>query len=140
MTENISSFSDEYRFLSNFYPSEITIDNLTYKTVEHAYQASKALHISDKRKIQESKSPGEAKRLGRTIQLIPDWENKKLTIMEFCLRQKFLNLELKTKLINTKDSELIEGNNWGDRYWGQSPIGNGKNMLGILLMKIRNEL
>ena len=32
--------------------------------------------------------------------------------------------------------ELEEGNNWGDKYWG-TVEGEGKNMLGKLLMKVR---
>lgn len=56
------------------------------------------------------------------------------------LRQKFNNdAVLKHKLIETKDTELIEGNNHADKYWGKVN-GEGKNMLGKLLMQVRKEL
>ena len=56
------------------------------------------------------------------------------------LRQKFrVGTELGYKLINTGKVKLIEGNNWRDDYWGVYN-GKGKNVLGKLLMEIRNDL
>lgn len=66
-------------------------------------------------------------------------EDIKLQVMEKALRLKFQNPELRKKLIATGDKELVEGNPWGDRYWGVCN-GSGKNKLGKLLMKIRKEL
>lgn len=42
-------------------------------------------------------------------------------------------------LINTGDAELIEGNSWGDTFWGECN-GIGENNLGKILMKIRKEI
>lgn len=39
----------------------------------------------------------------------------------------------------TDDAELVEGNTWGDRYWGVVD-GVGENRLGKLLMERRAEL
>lgn len=47
--------------------------------------------------------------------------------------------DLKTRLIETNGEELIEGNTWGDKYWGQVN-GEGKNRLGKILMQIRARL
>ena len=63
----------------------------------------------------------------------------KLGITEDVIRQKFNNPELKEKLIATGDAELIEGNPWGDTFWGVCE-GKGENHLGKILMKIRSEL
>ncbi len=41
MGNEISSFSGDFRFLSNFSHSPITVDGKEYLTVEHAYQAAK---------------------------------------------------------------------------------------------------
>lgn len=60
--------------------------------------------------------------------------------MESLLRQKFnKNTFLGKRLIETKDIELIEGNTWGDTFWGVCN-GRGQNILGKLLMKIRDEI
>ena len=55
------------------------------------------------------------------------------------LRAKFSNEIMKQKLLDTGDAELIEGNKHGDSFWGQVN-GEGKNLLGKLLMQVRNEL
>lgn len=60
--------------------------------------------------------------------------------MRIILENKFGDYELRKKLDSTKGYELIEGNSWGDRFWGQSPLGTGKNELGKLLMSIRDDI
>lgn len=47
--------------------------------------------------------------------------------------------ELRQRLLDTGAEELIEGNYWGDRFWGVC-AGSSANHLGKLLMKIRGEL
>ena len=59
--------------------------------------------------------------------------------MEYLLLQKFFIPELREKLLATGNEELIEGNWWGDTYWGVCK-GKGENNLGKSLMKIRTEL
>ncbi len=78
----IDDFRAAYDWLSNFYRSEITYDGVTAPTVEHAFQAAKAVGASDRAQILVSPSPGHAKRLGRKLQRIrPDWEDVKRQIM-----------------------------------------------------------
>jgi hypothetical protein len=55
------------------------------------------------------------------------------------IRLKFQNPGLKAKLLATGNQELIEGNTWGDCYWGVCE-GNGQNHLGKILMQVREEL
>jgi len=135
----ITSFQGEYRFLSNFHPSTITIKGQVYPTVEHAYQAGKALYRDEREMIQQAISPGQAKRLGKIVIRKPDFEERKLKYMEKCLREKFKDPRLARLLLNTGSQNLIEGNTWGDRFWGVCH-GKGENHLGRLLMKIREEL
>jgi ribA/ribD-fused uncharacterized protein len=134
----INKFSDEHRFLSNFWPSEVCLEGVTYLSVEHAYVASKTLDAKARKKI-STMTPGQAKRFGRKLELRADWEDVKLSIMETLLNQKFAIPELKQKLIDTFPHELIEGNTWGDTFWGVCK-GEGQNNLGKILMKIRSEL
>ena len=136
----IGSFDGEYAFLSNFYPSFITDeDYITYPTVEHYFQAMKTLDKGERFNVAIQATPGKAKRLGRRLDLRPDWEFIKDSIMEKALRIKFSNPELRKALLNTGDEYLEEGNTWGDQYWGVCN-GVGKNTLGKLLMKIRQEI
>jgi predicted NAD-dependent protein-ADP-ribosyltransferase YbiA (DUF1768 family) len=84
-------------------------------------------------------TPSQAKWEGRKIPIRKDWEDVKLDVMESLLRVKFADLELKQLLLATGTAKLIEGNFWGDTYWGVC-AGIGRNNLGKLLMKIRDEL
>ena len=59
--------------------------------------------------------------------------------MEEALRKKFSDPGLRKALLDTGDEYLEEGNTWRDEYWGVCN-GIGKNRLGKLLMKIRDEL
>ena len=47
--------------------------------------------------------------------------------------------EYRQRLLDTGDRELIEGNTWGDRFWGVCR-GEGENKLGRILMRVRDEL
>jgi ribA/ribD-fused uncharacterized protein len=137
----IDNFDGEYRFLSNFYYPSVVKDDmgLEYTSVEAAYQAAKTLDYA-KREPFTCMSPNQAKKVGRTLQpLRPDWEEVKIEVMRGFLKQKFSDPELKQKLLDTGSRELIEGNWWGDRFWGVCK-GKGKNWLGKLLMELRNEL
>jgi ribA/ribD-fused uncharacterized protein len=143
----IDHFAGEYAFLSNFYyPAEVVYDGETYRTTEHAYQASKVLSKDYRQKIKNTSRASEAKKLGKKkamakagVKLRDDWDNIKLDVMFDLLRQKFQHPELKKKLLDTGDAELIEGNWWGDYFWG-TVQGEGENHLGRLLMKVRSEL
>ncbi len=84
---------------------------------------------------------GEAKRLGRQIQVRPDWDDVKIETMLLLLRNKFAFYPLKQWLLNTGDAILIESNWWHDTFWGvDSKTCQGANVLGILLMLVREEL
>ena len=137
----IKEFQKEYRFLSNFWPCNIYGYGRT--TVEHCYQASKCKNSADFNKIMSARSPGEAKKLGKKVEIRENFEEEKRNIMLQFLRSKFsdLNPELKEKLLATGEEELQEGNYWGDTFWGiDLRTGKGNNLLGKLLMQIRGEL
>lgn len=139
----ITSFSDKYRFLSNFYPSKVLLDDVEYPTVEHAFQAAKTDWIYERQSIKDAETPNKAKKLGRKVTLRSNWEDIKEKVMEDLVRQKFANVELRNLLLDTNDSQLIEGNAWGDTNWGcvlKNDEWIGKNLLGKILMKVRKEL
>lgn len=139
MEKAIRQFRGDFFFLSNFYNCPVAYKQLTYTNNEAAFQAQKC--VSDTERIQFTKlSPSEAKRLGRRVSLRKDWEDVKVSIMEEVVRAKFTqNAELADKLLATGDAHLEEGNTWGDRVWG-TVNGIGANQLGIILMKIQDEI
>ena len=135
----ISSFRGKNEFLSNMYSCRVVINGEVYPSAEHAFQAMKSLDRDVRITLSVCPSAKDVKRYGRKIALRPDWEDVKVDIMYNILKAKFTNPVLAQKLLATKDEELIEGNTWGDTFWGVCK-GKGKNMLGNLLMKVRKEI
>lgn len=102
--------------------------------------AAKTTDQDLRQKIADQVTPGKAKRLGRSIELRDGWDNLKLHYMRVILEIKFSDPELMKMLQNTSGAHLIEGNTWGDKFWGESPIGTGSNNLGKILMSIRDDI
>lgn len=141
--KRITSFQDKYRFLSNFYPMVVYLNGVPYRTVEHAYQAAKTMVASERDAIRRCSTPRQAKRMGRKVTMRSDWELVKLLVMTYLVNQKFKTGELGQWLKDTGDAELIEGNTWGDKFWGAVRNGErwvGENHLGKILMQVRKEL
>jgi len=140
MGQDILEFKGEFWWLSNFSESKVRLDGAEYRTVEHAYQAAKTTNVAERQEVMDAPGPRVAKKLGRKVTMRSDWDQVKLQVMEDLLRQKFAaGTELAGKLVATGDGQLVEGNWWGDMFWG-SCKGVGQNHLGKLLMKIRNDL
>jgi ribA/ribD-fused uncharacterized protein len=135
----INDFSGQFRFLSNFYPCWVNFDGHEYPSVEHAYQAAKTTDEQLRLMFMEPiMTSAEAKKAGRRLKIRPDWEEVKIPIMRDLLREKFKQLKFKELLLSTGNEELVEGNWWGDTFWGVCK-GEGQNWLGKLLMEVRNE-
>lgn len=136
----ISEFSRNYSWLSNFYRTDVEVEDNVFITVEHAYQSAKVTWHDEWIEITQASTPAEAKRLGRAATSIRhDWDEVKVGVMHTAVAAKFQNPELAEKLIATGDALLIEGNDWGDRFWGVYK-GRGHNMLGKILMEVRANL
>lgn len=135
----ISSFRDKYFFLSNFYKAPVIFDGVRYENNEAAFQAQKCMNPEDRKAFSEV-DPSTAKKMGRKVQLRPDWEDVKVGLMKKIVFAKFTqNPNLALNLLDTKDEELVEGNDWGDKIWGKVN-GDGQNLLGQILMEVREEI
>lgn len=129
----IGEFRGPWQFLSNFF---IEPDGTH---VEGEYQAMKCKYPADAQKFSRL-SPVQAKRLGRKVEIRSDWNISRLVIMRALVARKFADHPtLRSALLATGDAELIEGNYWGDQFWGKCS-GVGDNWLGRILMEIRSEL
>lgn len=141
----IDSFDGQYRFLSNYWPCIFTYQFSPYKTrvcksVEHAYQALKATTDEDFELILNQPTANAAKQKAKKIALRKDWEEVKLNIMYELVLEKFRqNPDLTQLLKETGEAELVEGNWWGDTFWGVCN-GVGDNNLGKILMRVRGKL
>lgn len=142
----IESFKGEFRFLSNFYPAVVQATTSRFpnmfRTVEHAYQASKTLILSEFNWVWRSNTPGIAKKRGQQVTLRSGWDDIKVNVMRDLLWLKFTeHPELRAKLLATEGVELVEGNTWGDTFWGVDlKTGEGENHLGKLLMETRDKI
>jgi len=99
----------------------------------------KCANPSDKLMIAGLATPALAKKVGRRVAMRADWDMIKVGVMKELLTLKFADPELRRALLKTGDAVLIEGNTWNDRFWGVC-AGQGKNMLGKLLMEVRKDI
>lgn len=132
---DILEFHGEHRWLSNFWPADVRLDGVLYPSVENAYQAAK-FHPTGRTPFTAC-TPGQAKRLGRSLFVRSDWEQMKVAVMRGLIHQKFASgSTLAAKLMLTAPGKIVEGNAWGDTFWGVCR-GRGQNVLGELLMQRR---
>lgn len=140
----LSFHNEQNFFLSNFYLKNITYRGHVYKSAEHLFQVEQCAEESDKEKIRNVMTPKLAKIRGRFVKKIVNWEQEKTEIMEKILRLKFRNSKLKKLLQGTDNARLVELNYMHDTFWGVCTCSThkrtGMNMLGIILMKIRDEM
>jgi ribA/ribD-fused uncharacterized protein len=149
MQDIIDRFTGLYDFLSNFYMCPVPYvrnddghgplsEPTYYRSVEHIYQALKAMNNEDFERIAKCNTAGDAKRMGRTVHIRKDWEDIKVDVMRKLVMAKFShNLDLWGRLRATGNAIIIEGNWWGDKFWGIHN-GEGENWLGKILMEVRN--
>ena len=142
----INRFDGEYAYLSNFAHRPIVIKGKTWVTVEHIFQAAKTLDEDMREQIRLAPTPRIAKQMGRKVHIRSNWEQIKQDVMLKSVRLKFKQYPgLEEHLLSTKDAVLIEGNRWHDNIWGDCYCPKcqeikGENLLGKILMQVRDEL
>lgn len=136
------STGDEYGEFSNFAPYSFVLDKKRWPTSEHYFQAQKFKDAAQREAIRKANSPMIAARMGRSrkVPLRKDWESVKVQIMRKAVLAKFSQHEdLKALLLSTGDAKIVEHTE-RDSYWGDGGDGSGKNVLGRILMEVREEL
>lgn len=152
----ITSFTGQQRFLSNFYLTNISYRNQCWPSAEHLYQGVKTLIPYHRDCIRLLSTSAEAKKYGaRQFVIDPttnlkvpflrtDWDDIKLKAMGRIVYLKFLqNVYLRQLLIETHNCILVENNYWHDNYWGNCLCKKclhilGENHLGKILMNTRD--
>ena len=136
------SVTNEYGEFSNFAEYEITIDGKRWPTSEHYFQAMKFEDKVYAEKIRKTKKPLMATQMGRdrSVKIKRGWDSMRVNVMTVAVRAKFnQHQELLDLLLSTGDRKIVEHTS-NDDYWGDGGDGSGENMLGIILMRIRDEL
>jgi len=140
---NFYATGDEYGSFSNFAAYAIELGGETWPTTEHYFQAQKFPSDPEHQQaIRTTASPMIAARMGRDRKkkLRDDWESVKDSVMAEALHAKFAqHAELREILLGTGDAVLVEHTK-NDSYWADGGDGSGRNMLGILLMRLREEM
>lgn len=135
--------SGEFGFLSNLYKKEIEFEGRKFPHSEAAYQFGKPKDPSVAEWIVNAPKPHLCAAMAHSLlsfDIKPEWNEIKVDRMRNILRVKFSQHEdLKKLLLGTGDAILIEDSKT-DAFWGIGKKGNGKNMLGVLLMEIRKEM
>jgi N-glycosidase YbiA len=139
---NFYSVADEFGCFSNFSPHPIELDGKRWPTSEHYFQAQKFEDSTHREAIRKTKSPMIAARMGRDRKkpLRRDWESVKVSLMRKAVLAKFTQHEdILQTLLSTGDAKIVEHTE-NDSYWGDGGDGSGKNVLGQILMQVREEL
>lgn len=139
---NFYTSDGEFGCFSNFSRHSIFLKGKSWPTTEHYFQAQKFAGTEHEEEIRYAKKPLKAASMGRDRNrpLRKDWEVVKDDIMREAVMAKFTqNKELKPVLLNTGAALLVE-HTANDRYWADGGDGSGKNMLGIILMEVREAI
>ena len=131
-----------YGCFSNFSAHGFVLNDVWWATSEHYFQAQKFAGTPYVEYVRQASSPKAAARLGRKrdFPLRSDWEMVKDDVMRKALLCKFkTHADIRVILLATGDEEIIE-NAPHDYYWGCGTDGSGRNMLGYLLMQVRQIL
>ena len=133
-----------YEFTNFFVCPILIIDNNSWPTTEHYFQAQKFVgtpHCEFIRRLNTPRDSFEYARRPKVQTWIrADWGRVKEFVMLKALEEKFnQNEHLKDLLIRTGDKKLYEHTN-NDRFWGDGGDRKGQNKLGMLLMQVRFEL
>lgn len=134
----------KYDFLSNLYKLEtpMIFEGREFPTSEHAYQFGKPNKEEIKQWMMEAPYPHLVAIVAHGLfgwDIVEKWSSLRVDRMLRVLRSKFTDPGLKQKLLETGDAILIEKSKT-DSFWGTGKKGNGKNMLGKSLMKVRDEI
>ena len=141
-SEGTLNFRGPNSTFSNFFLTPITVWGMTFKSTEHAYNYRKAVemaHHTTAEEIRHAVSGRDAMRIAESIATSDYWSNIKQSVMYQLLQVKAAQCsEFRNDLIASQGKLLIEDTSHD--FWGRGDNGGGLNMLGRLLMVLRDNL
>lgn len=139
----IKDFIEKHYFLSNSAPSPVLINGRQYKSVTHALASGKSVSESEHNFVSEAKDPISA---SSRLSLQPESKKVNVKLLKQCLENKFNSKSIMAKLLlETLPNILIFTNSECDNELGccicnKCNSTDPKNLLGILLMTVRQNL
>jgi ribA/ribD-fused uncharacterized protein len=152
-SDDITAFFSAATPLSNFYQTEIKIDNHVYHSVEQYLQLCKAQFAQDINsitRIRQASHPAACKSIGDRIVIeMKEWiPQAKTALHKACLAKFSQDARAKNFLLETRNTTLAEATR--SKIWGIGMTLNdteifdrakwGQNIVGKLLMEIRTSL
>ena len=142
--ERVGFYEREFYCFSNFSSFQVEWKGRLWQTSEHAYQASHFFETAPKivEEIFTARSAHEAFKIAETnADKVPrDWEARKIAVMVDIVRHKLeQNPYVMHKLLQTGNRKIVEDSP-KDEFWGWGPNRNGRNELGKIWMKLRDEV
>ena len=134
--------SDVLNLLGTFSRHAFHLDDKSWPSVEHYYQAMKFDDPAYQEKIRVTDHPKKARKLGRTRfkKRRDDWKTIKTTVMTRGVYIKCrTHPEVAEALLATHEKFLVENSNY-DYFWGCGRDRRGKNTYGVVLMNVREKL
>ncbi|MGE3770012.1 MAG: NADAR family protein [Bdellovibrionales bacterium] len=134
---------DENGWLSSLAPYEIVMNGVVWPTAEHWYQAQKFPNDPTLQEfLRRTSDPRTVKAIARDNKDArrADWDDVKVSMFYEANMTKFIkHPALWAQLLETGHAELVEQSPH-DPFWGRAANGTGENMVGVVLMYIRDEL
>ncbi len=134
----------EHGYLSNLWRCRVVFEEREFPSSEHAYQFGKPRKPEIAEWLTREDVPPAI--VATTAHALPvwavkqDWSDTKVERMRRVIEAKFAqNEEIAKKLVDTGNVTLIEASQT-DAFWGIGKKGDGRNMLGVLLMEMREKL
>lgn len=140
----IGFYPREFYVFNNFSAFQVDYKDRTWQTSEHAYQASHFFDTAPElvEAIYKSRSAHEAYKIAKANgdKAPKNWEEIKVGIMyEICKLKMLQNPYVLEKLRQSGDLDIVEDSNKDD-FWGWGPNRDGRNELGKIWMRLRDEL
>ncbi len=140
----IGFYPREFYPFDNFAAFQVAWRDRRWPTSEHAYQAARyfdtAPDVSDE--IAAAPSPHDAYAISAANKHrgAADWADLKIGIMgDICLHKLVQHPYVQRKLLQTGDLVIVEDSPKDD-FWGWGKDRNGRNELGKIWMRLREEL
>lgn len=142
--DTVYFFTGAFYPFDNFSAHSLVIWGRTFPTLEHAFQWKKfsVSHPEIAESIFQATSPDAVKKISDAHKpdVLPSWDGERVEVMEFLLRIKIEQHEDVQEMLKKTGSKMIVENSPVDSFWGCGPNKDGKNVVGNLWIKIRNEL
>lgn len=137
-------YSGRWNCFDNFSAFTVHLDDTTWPTAEHAYQAAKFASRDVAAEIYIASSAHEAKKRAHLAKLQgcirPDWPLVRTPVMRRVIRAKHEQHDfVRTRLRESCGLRLVEDSGT-DEFWGRGARWGGQNVAAKLWMELRQEL